>query len=143
MNIAALKEAAERATPGPWQIGRLGDEKMSHVVDFGPPPTSPFMVLLDGTPAKPQMGFTGFGPSGVAHSDDGSSEANAAFIALANPSAILSLIERYEAFRVVVENLHTALTEDFSLINGGDSDDVAWFVERARLALSNPTETVK
>lgn len=107
----SMREAAEAATPGPWQIGRLGDQKMSHVVDFGPPPKSPYMVLLEGTPANPQMGgFTGFGPSGVAHADDGSSENNAAYIALANPANIIALLDERERLRDALAEIVDSLT---------------------------------
>lgn len=76
-----LQELSEKATAGPWRIGRMGDETLQHVVDMGEPPSAPFMALSDGAPAS--SSFTGFADSGVCHSDDGSSEANAAFIAAA------------------------------------------------------------
>lgn len=108
MDIAALKAACLKATPGPWQIGRLGIEPLNHVVDFGTPPTAPFMCLSV--------------PYGVVHSDGGNAANDASFIALANPTSILSLIARYQ-------QMEEALTEVMLWINNWSpdfTDDPEW-----------------
>lgn len=87
-----LRSLAMGATPGPWRIGRLGTEKAEHVVDMGEPPEAPFAVMLPGHPSTGSM--RGWPASAVVHSDDDSSAANAAFIAAANPQAILTLLDR-------------------------------------------------
>ena len=94
----------EGVTPGPWYIGQLGTQKMEHVVDFGPPPKSPFMVVRPGTPAKPAMGgFTGFSAGGVVHADDDSSPANAAHIARCDPDTIRALLTELQSFRAAAK----------------------------------------
>jgi len=75
-----IVEGLEGVTPGPWKTGRLGDVDRSHVVDFGEPPSAPFMVVRKGHPA-----------TGVIHSDNGSSVANASHIARCHPDAIRSI----------------------------------------------------
>lgn len=76
-----LAELSGRATAGVWQVGRLGDEKLTHVVDMGKPPKAPFATVSEGHPDTSVM--RGWPASAIVHSDDGSSEANAAFIAAA------------------------------------------------------------
>ena len=133
MNLKALKEAAERAGGDAWDL-------VAATEHHGPYVVGPVGDICDF--------YTMFNPSLPSTRNGGQShpvpfyyaDENAAFVALANPSTILELIESHAALRDVVANLHTALTEDFSLINGGDSDDVAWFVERARTALSTITK---
>lgn len=39
-------------TPGPWCIGRLADEKLTHVVDMGNPPKAPFAVVHSDGPRE-------------------------------------------------------------------------------------------
>lgn len=85
-------------TPGPWKTGRLQNQALDHVIDFGPPPSAPFMVLRDGSPPGPH--FTGIPPSGISHSDDGSHAVNAAHIARCSPEAfhaIAALVEEQDA----------------------------------------------
>ncbi len=60
-----LRKLNEAAAPGKAQVGVMGFD-YSHVVDFGVPPASPFMRFM---------------PGSVSHSDDDTSEANAALVA--------------------------------------------------------------
>lgn len=97
--LQAIIDGCEGVTPGPWRIGRLGDQEMSHVVDFGEPPKAPFMILRNGSPAKPHMGYTGLPDAGVVHSDDGSSPANAAHIARLDPDTIKAMALELQSLR--------------------------------------------
>jgi NTP pyrophosphatase (non-canonical NTP hydrolase) len=94
-DTAELRKLAEAATPGPWKTGRLGDLKMTHVVDFGEPPKAPYMCVYEGKPDTANM--RGSAPRGVCHSDDGSSDANAAYIAAVSPDVLLALLGCLEA----------------------------------------------
>jgi DNA-binding LacI/PurR family transcriptional regulator len=62
------------------------------------------------------------------------------FIALANPSAILSLIERLERYEAALRELASTFDEE-SYPRVGSLERSAG--DKARAALSNPTETVK
>jgi hypothetical protein len=131
MHMKALKAAAESATAGPWYASRHASGRHFEI----------------GSPT-----------AGIAIAHSGS--ADAAFIALANPSAILSLIGRveqlegalrpfaakYDDCRPPVRDIAAGLARDLD----GDADEVTALVtfnlgdfRRARAALSNPTETVK
>ena len=97
MNIAALKEAAERApndTPVYVVSGNSRDEQDAYI----------------------------------------------SFRALANPSAILSLIERVETYEAALRHLASVFDEE-SYPHIGSLERSAG--DLARRALSNPTETVK
>lgn len=95
--LSEMLAGLEGVTPGPWQIGRLGTEDMPHVVDFGPPPKSPYMIVRPGSPAK--GGYIGHSAGGVAHADDDSSPANAAHIARCDPDTIRALILELQSLR--------------------------------------------
>jgi hypothetical protein len=62
------------------------------------------------------------------------------FRALANPSAILSLIERLERYEAALRELASTFDEE-SYPRVGSLERSAG--DKARAALSNPTETVK
>lgn len=81
-DLQSIKARAEAATAGPWRTGNLGDKEQSHVVDFGPPPTSPFMLVKPGY--------------GVCHSDGNNATRDADFIAHAREDVplLIAAIER-------------------------------------------------
>lgn len=85
-NFQKLRESAEKATPGEWQQGFLHD---GH--EFIPSNNSGRVQKSDGTTFVP-----------------GSYE-DAAFIAAANPSAILSLLDKIDAQEKEIAELHTSI----------------------------------
>lgn len=99
-DLVALRQAAEAATPGRWRTGHIGNKELEHVVDFGEPPTAPFMAV------KPAPAY------GVCHSDDGSSRRNAAFIAAACPATVLALLDRIESAEATAEKLYHAMCSE-------------------------------
>lgn len=86
LNLKALKEAAEKATPGPWAWE--GDQLLA--LRMGHTDT---VLVADEFP------FNG-------------EEQDHAFIALANPSTILSLIERCEELEGTLREIAEADPED-------------------------------
>ena len=93
LNLKALKAAAEAATPGPWDVWAettmTKEDAISELAfQVKHTPDQDFagaVYLLNADGKCPAL--TGCGPR---------SKENADFIALANPSTILSLIERCE-----------------------------------------------
>lgn len=118
-DLAKMKAIAEAATPGPW---------MTHLVDD--------MSIVAGT--RDEIASTA--PPGYGTDDDvdfstdtDRCEANAAFIAAANPSAVLSLIKRVEEAEAEVQDLTEAVelgTKDLASAWNGNALVVA---ENARL----------
>ena len=95
LNITKLKEAAEKATPGPWHhcqpFQRLEKTKTIH----GTIPAQRVDYVSTwpdaGTPSGHRVIIPMEGRENTARSED------MAFIALANPATILALIERLES----------------------------------------------
>ncbi len=81
MNIDKLKEAAEKATPGPWHV--------DHVVCVRTPGDGDSVAVAVSDRTLPR----------------GQSKHNAAFIAAADPTTILALIERLEALEDEVKDM--------------------------------------
>lgn len=84
-----LRELAEKATPGPWCDDGCG------CVD----------TEISGLPVAR---FFGGGSDGISRGYDGSL-ANAAYIAAANPTAVLSLLDELDTLREQVATLREAL----------------------------------
>jgi hypothetical protein len=159
MNIAALKEAALIAGAcewdlvpanehhGPYIVGPAGD-----VADFYTMTNPQSLSVRNGGDSRPVLFVDAV--------------ENAAFAALANPSAILSLIERAETYEAALTpsadtkaayigefafNIETlSLDEDGEPVDCTRRVEVPWSTIkeimaaiRDRAALSNPTETVK
>ena len=103
--IAALKAAAEAATPGPWNIGDSNQGKEC--------------VWLDGLTEPDHV--LGSCETWI----DCNSENNAAFISKANPQAILSLIGRIEAAEKVI-GAAKALSDNAEECIGADG--FTWFM---------------
>lgn len=104
-DYSALREAATRATPGPWDVWReptpLMEDAIAEFTDQVHK-TDDFagaVYLLNANGKCPAT--TGCGPT---------SEANAAYIALANPSTILALLDERERLSVDASN-HAADAE--------------------------------
>lgn len=72
-----LHQLAKAATPGPWRLcGRIG------------------YAFLVATPAVPVAAFYGAAPEGSDADGNAEGEQNAAFVAAANPQAIMDLLAR-------------------------------------------------
>lgn len=89
LDLEALKAAAQAATPGPWGCHTLG----------GTASTNPELATFLFGPATRTMDkMQGFSAEDATH------------MALANPAAVLALIERLERAEVDATRLHTLLT---------------------------------
>jgi hypothetical protein len=84
MNTEQLKQAAIAATPGPWLYVRLDEWSHSVCTRHG--------ELPDGSPSY-------WAVASINKQREPEHEANAAFIAAANPATILALLECVEALR--------------------------------------------
>lgn len=87
--LAALKAAAEAATPGPWAVGET------------------YVDVEDGAPASPETVVRGLGGRAAVavcldfgQNNPSMRDANAGFVASANPVTILALIAEVEAARL-------------------------------------------
>lgn len=127
IDINELKAAAEKATPGPWVYPRDASGAPDLAIFSSVKPKSAHSehgpVIAHVAMADP---VTGFLPKGAY-------EANATFIALANPTAILSIIERVEALEDALSSAITAMETLGHPHNWGA-------LKKARAALS-PTNT--
>lgn len=130
MNIAALKKAAENATSGDW------------AVDHG---------MGSGSYIRAENGDLIASCYWMNGQKEIPAQANARLIALANPSAILSLIERVGTLENALRTAHEAIkATDIGAFGWSDIDEINGsyplkdeLLADIAAALSNPTETVK
>ena len=118
MNTEQLKEAALKATPGPWRSQREISPYPNWYLVYADKADPPLIVqVLRGTSMFDMSSkidyFTEKTPR------DQAAEANAAFIAAANPATTLALLECVEALRHVVR-----MNEQYS-VNQHDFDKAA------------------
>lgn len=95
--IEELVAGLPGVTEGPWRLGA------PNLVDFGEPPTAPYIDLHPGAAATSWI--KGYAAYGVSRSDDGSTAANAAHIARCSPPTIRTIAEGYAALEAEVERL--------------------------------------
>lgn len=87
--IAKLKELAQTATPGPWSTGTTSRQKIHEKL---PPMYEAAVHVGDDSNRGNCLATIFLGGRGALHSDLQSVSDNAAYIAAANPAAILELI---------------------------------------------------
>ena len=100
MNTEQLKQAAMAATPGPWLYVRLDEWSHSVCTRHG--------ELPDGSPSY-------WAIASINKQREPEHEANASFIAAANPATILALLECVDALRLQ----RTCIEENLAVLSGG------------------------
>ena len=100
----ALREAAERATPGPW----LAAAKPSSVVGWPVVATGNGRSICSVTYSQPLgLGEVAPGEHWFDRKFNTESAANAAYIALADPPTIIALLAERERLRGALEQIHS------------------------------------
>ena len=130
LNLKALKEAAEKAGGaewdlveanehhGPYLVGPAGD-----VADFYTMTNPQSLSARNGGDSKPVLFIDAV--------------ENAAFAALANPSTILSLIERCEELEASVDRIHTKMTNAEMLPTWEANSAYGWCVDECRRLMAS------
>ena len=116
-DIAALREAAMKATPGPWSVARDGSVISNQY--------HPLATVSDGFHRLRSDGETG---------------QDAEFIALANPATILSLLGQLEAERQRADELQRLVHAEASSFANERvrADKLAAHIEALKAKLENP-----
>lgn len=114
-----LKQLAEAATPGPWEVSGTGQQVLKEAdVPYGNQRICETNSMASHYPGKT------------------SCWANLSFIAAANPQAVLGLIAR-------IEKLEAALTQMADFENPNEPERVCWpacdYMRKAREALKEET----
>lgn len=125
-HLAAIREAAEKATPGPWYTADWND-------DFGAETTT----VETRTPETLLPGQASLWPNGIAKAkvadtrEGDNSIADATHIANCDPSFIIALLDAYEARGKALEAAHKFINDSIAITNEqavqqalGDED---WF----------------
>lgn len=141
MNFKELKEAAKRATPGPWDVWEESTPTKDQAIDelayqVSHTPDEDFaeaVYLLNADGKCPAL--TGCGPT---------SKANAEFIALANPSTILSLIARVEQMEEALTACAVILPR-YHMMGAtlGQDEEHSAVLERVLEALETPANPIE
>ena len=128
MKTTELKALAEKATPGPWETRTTTHEPAGFVQ--GPP--------VDDMPYRAEIlgdDYTGFG-------DDEQKARDVAYVAAANPAAILTLIADLESAqdeRRALLATEQNLREELAALKASIGEPVAWLSPgRERLEFSRP-----
>lgn len=98
MNIEELKRLAEAATPGPWEYDH------GCIADNGKAIISEYFVRLDGDDVSIAANI-------IDPESCRPSKSNAAYIAAANPSAVLELIRQRDELLVAAKDAHQVLRD--------------------------------
>lgn len=102
MDTAALKQAAQAATSGPWELLPVIDRSINHLCPVDSEKISLLTVVHQGDT-----------PFGAIYKDE-----DAAYIAAANPAAVLALIASHEQLVATLRELYaTVKGECPSLLN--------------------------
>lgn len=114
-DIERLREIAAKATPGPWRKSLFeGDDGTPHIGDFG---------------------WTVYGCPAGETEDSEQGRADADYIAEADPSTVLALLDRLEAAEAAVERVR-ALADECDRRTTREPDRVLTFwARRLRAAL--------
>lgn len=119
-DIAKLKEAAEKATPGPWGASKTAFHKL--------PDAKNYVAISGGGLSICKM----TGSEGMQAAD----VPDAQFIALANPSTILSLIARMEALEEALTRIAKRATHDAEDTDADRKRDLYHILAIAEAALA-------
>ena len=103
MTDKELRELAEKATPGPW-YSQYGEEN----TPAEEPPQWNGEMYITGIPGTAQYDQSSYVAT-VGY--NGSGEADAAYIAAANPSRIIELLDRVEKLENMVDKACSFLTK--------------------------------
>lgn len=105
IDLDAIERAARAATPGPWETGEADPEGIPYV-------GARFQDEIYSQVSSPHMPRAGC-----------ETIADAAFVALANPAAILDLIARQRAAEAALKAIHEFCEDGDGWLHGHDGDD--------------------